>query len=63
MQCFLMFFDSGPENITNFSKMVEKNKKNIYNEVINQKTVKREGSDFYENKNNREGTKDNRSNQ
>ena len=41
MQCFLMFFDSGPENITNFSKMVEKNKKNIYNEVINQKTAKK----------------------
>ncbi len=46
MQCFLMFFDSGPENITNFSKMVEKNKKNIYNEVINQKTAKKRRERF-----------------
>ena len=46
-----------------FQKTVEKNKKNIYNENINKKQQKREGSDFYENKNNRKGTKDNRSNQ
>ncbi len=37
---------------------VDKKKINVYNE-----TIKEEGSDFYENKNNRKGTKDNRSNQ
>lgn len=38
--------------------------KNIYNKdvIIKNKKHKREGSDFYENKNNRKGTKDNRSN-
>ena len=45
-----------------FQKTVEKNKKNIYNENINKKQPKREGSDFYENKNYRKRTKDNRSN-
>ena len=46
------------------AKTVEKKQKNIYNENITIKNEqKREGSDFYENKNNRKGTKDNRSNQ
>ena len=62
----VVFFAPSPKTPAlskKFQKTVEKNKKNIYNENINKKQQKREGSDFYENKNNRKGTKDNRSNQ
>ena len=50
--------------ISKIKKIVEKKQNNIYNkDILNIYKTFREGSDFYENKNNRKGTKDNRSNQ
>ena len=47
----------------NYSKKLEKKRNNRYNKyILDNKLKRREGSDFYENKNNRKGTKDNRCN-